>query len=174
MIVIGIDPGSRKCGWGLIKKEGNKFHHLEHGVIVLNESDPLHSRLSVIFSSINDLIKKFNPSVMSVEKTFVAKNVSSALILGQARGAVLVAGGLANLAIAEYSPTEIKLALIGYGLASKLQIQKMVKTMLGLRELPDSDAADALAVGICHLQQSRLSSMIKAGAVKKIFSRAQV
>lgn len=158
MLVLGIDPGSYQCGWGIIRKDGNKFTHIDHGVIVLNKKDPLHERLAKLFTSTNDIIGKFNPSVLSIEKSFVAKNVSVAMKLGQVRGVIIVSCALKNILVSEYSPNEIKLSLVGFGHASKLQMQKMAKAILGLSQVPKTDAADALAVGICHLQQSRLTS----------------
>lgn len=162
MLVLGIDPGSHRCGWGIIRKEGNRFRHVEHGVVVLDKNRLLHERLGTLFTSISDIIEQYKPAVLAIEKSFVAKNISVAMKLGQVRGVIMVAGVLKNIFISEYSPNEIKLALVGYGHAAKLQMQKMVKAILGLTELPQSDAADALAVGICHLQQSRLTSKLSS------------
>lgn len=160
MLVLGIDPGSYQCGWGVIKKDGNKFTHIDHGVIILSKKDLLHERLGQLFTSTSSIIEKYNPSILAIEKSFFAKNASVAMKLGQVRGVIIVAGALKNILVSEYSPNEIKLALVGFGHASKLQMQKMAKAILGLAELPQTDAADALAVGICHLQQSRLSSKL--------------
>ncbi|HLB59617.1 MAG TPA: crossover junction endodeoxyribonuclease RuvC [Bdellovibrionota bacterium] len=161
MRVLGVDPGSRVTGWGIIRREGNRIIHEVHGTIPLNPDDPFPIRLKILFERLKEVIVTHQPQTLSLEKIFVAHNASSALKLGQARGVVMAVGAIQNLEIFEYSPTEIKQALVGYGHATKIQMQKMIKTILGLPELPKPDAADALAVGICHLQQSRLTSLVK-------------
>ena len=128
-----------------------------------------YERLGKLFTSTNDIIEKYNPSVLAIEKSFVAKNIGVAMKLGQVRGVIMVAGVLKGISVFEYSPNEIKLSLVGYGHASKAQMQKMAKAILGLTELPQTDAADALAVGICHLQQSRLTS--KLSSIERRYDR---
>ncbi len=149
MIILGIDPGSRITGFGVIEQLGNKLKHITHGHIEVIDADT-HERLFQIFDSISKIIEKHRPNLAAIEKVFVSKNVSSALKLGQARGAALVALAKYCLPIGEYSPREIKKATVGYGAADKKQVQMMVKTILNLPETPQSDAADGLAIAICH------------------------
>lgn len=150
MIVLGIDPGTLVTGYGVIETQGNRLRHLDNGGIFPPKGEPLPQRIYHIFRQIESLIEKFSPEVMALEDIFVAKNVSSSLKLGHARGAAMVAGCRAGLPVFEYSANQVKLALTGYGHAGKEQIQKMVQTLLGLAGVPFSDASDALAVAICH------------------------
>jgi crossover junction endodeoxyribonuclease RuvC len=150
MIVLGIDPGTLVTGYGVIEKQGNRLRHLDNGGIFPSKGEPLPQRIFHIFHRIEALIAKFSPDVLALEDIFVAKNVSSTLKLGHARGAAMVAGVRAGLPVFEYSANQVKLALTGYGHAGKEQIQKMVQTLLGLTGEPFTDASDALAVAICH------------------------
>ncbi|MEW8026872.1 MAG: crossover junction endodeoxyribonuclease RuvC [Candidatus Thiodiazotropha sp.] len=147
--IIGIDPGSRMTGYGLIDSDGMHSVYLSHGVIKLS-GEPLPPRLGEIFATISDLIREHRPDVMAIEQVFVAKNPSSALKLGQARGAAICAAVQCGLSVAEYTPTRIKQAVVGSGRADKAQIQHMVQMILGLRQKPQADAADALAVALSH------------------------
>ncbi|MBT3093272.1 MAG: crossover junction endodeoxyribonuclease RuvC [Candidatus Thiodiazotropha endolucinida] len=147
--IIGIDPGSRMTGYGLIDTDGMHSVYLSHGVIKLS-GEPLPPRLGEIFATISGLIQEHQPDVMAIEQVFVAKNPSSALKLGQARGAAICAAVYCGLSVAEYTPTRIKQAVVGTGRADKAQIQHMVQMILGLRQKPQADAADALAVALSH------------------------
>ncbi|MEW8693257.1 MAG: crossover junction endodeoxyribonuclease RuvC [Candidatus Thiodiazotropha endolucinida] len=147
--IIGIDPGSRMTGYGLIDTDGMHSVYLSHGVIKLS-GEPLPPRLGEIFAAISGLIQEHQPDVMAIEQVFVAKNPSSALKLGQARGAAICAAVYCGLSVAEYTPTRIKQAVVGTGRADKAQIQHMVQMILGLRQKPQADAADALAVALSH------------------------
>ncbi|MCG7877526.1 MAG: crossover junction endodeoxyribonuclease RuvC [Candidatus Thiodiazotropha taylori] len=147
--IIGIDPGSRMTGYGLIDTDGMHSVYLSHGVIKLS-GEPLLPRLGEIFATISGLIQEHQPDVMAIEQVFVAKNPSSALKLGQARGAAICAAVYRGLSVAEYTPTRIKQAVVGTGRADKAQIQHMVQMILGLRQKPQADAADALAVALSH------------------------
>ncbi|MCG8061708.1 MAG: crossover junction endodeoxyribonuclease RuvC [Candidatus Thiodiazotropha endolucinida] len=147
--IIGIDPGSRMTGYGLIDTDGVHSVYLSHGVIKLS-GKPLPPRLGEIFATISGLIQEHQPDVMAIEQVFVAKNPSSALKLGQARGAAICAAVYRGLSVAEYTPTRIKQAVVGTGRADKAQIQHMVQMILGLRQKPQADAADALAVALSH------------------------
>ncbi|MEW7987975.1 MAG: crossover junction endodeoxyribonuclease RuvC [Candidatus Thiodiazotropha endolucinida] len=147
--IIGIDPGSRMTGYGLIDTDGMHSVYLSHGVIKLS-GEPLPPRLGEIFAVISGLIQEHRPDVMAIEQVFVAKNPSSALKLGQARGAAICAAVYCGLSVAEYTPTRIKQAVVGTGRADKAQIQHMVQMILGLRQKPQADAADALAVALSH------------------------
>jgi crossover junction endodeoxyribonuclease RuvC len=150
-VLIGIDPGSRITGWGVIRMNRRDPEHLAHGCIEIGDL-AFADRLCAIFDQLSALVTTWQPSEAAIEKVFMNRNVDSALKLGQARGAALVALARGGLAVHEYSPNEIKLAVVGRGHAEKAQIQHMVKTLLKLPEKPRADAADALAIALCHGQ----------------------
>ena len=147
--ILGIDPGSRVTGYGVIEVDGLRSRHLAHGCIRCDGAD-LASRLLGIHGGLVDVIAEYRPDEVAVESVFVNRNVSSALILGQARGAAIVAVAGRGLGLSEYAPAQIKSAVVGSGLAAKAQIQHMVCVLLELARAPAADAADALAVAICH------------------------
>jgi crossover junction endodeoxyribonuclease RuvC len=147
--VLGIDPGSRKAGFGII--ESGRYHpnYVASGVIRVEKLTG-SQRLKVIFESINQIIEQYKPDIMSIEKVFVYKNPNSALKLGQARGVILCVAALHDLPIMEYTPTQIKSTVVGQGHASKEQVQYMVTNLLKLTQTPQEDAADALSAALCH------------------------
>ncbi len=156
MIIIGVDPGTATTGFGVLKKEGQKYNILDYGVISTPAKTPLHDRLDTIFNELSDIIKKYKPDHIAVEELFFAANAKTAIAVGHARGVILLAGKKNGLLVFEYTPLEVKMALTGYGRADKNQIQQMVKALLSLKEIPKpDDAADALAVAICHAQTWR-------------------
>ena len=157
--ILGIDPGSRKTGYGVIEIEGNRNWHIAHGAIDTGDGD-LPEKLMLIFEGINEVIRLHQPQEAAVEKVFVKLNVSSALILGQARGAAICAAAQTKLLIHEYAPAQIKQAIVGNGRAEKSQIQHMVKILLKLSELPQPDAADGLACALCHAHQRTFSQRV--------------
>lgn len=164
MIILGIDPGTAITGYGIINVIGNKFYKVNHGVILTSASMSLPKRLQKIFEEINNVIIENKPEQMAIEQVFFNKNTKTALSVGHARGVIFLSGVLNNLPIAEYTPLQIKQSVVGYGRAEKHQIQKMVATVLGLREIPKpDDAADALAVAICHAQSYKLNSILLGG-----------
>ncbi len=151
MRILGIDPGLATIGYAVVDKETNHFDVLEYGVIKTSADKKDTKRLEIIHYNIEELIKEFRPEQMAVEELFFNKNVKTAIAVGQARGVILLAGSQAGLKVAEYTPLQIKQAVVGYGRADKNQVQQMVKSLLNLAELPKpDDAADALAVAICH------------------------
>ncbi|MDE2149749.1 MAG: crossover junction endodeoxyribonuclease RuvC [Gammaproteobacteria bacterium] len=152
--ILGIDPGSRITGYGVIEIRGVEHRHLASGRIITGTVER-HFRLLHIYRELTALIEKFTPSEAAVESVFMHRNAVSALLLGQARGAALVALAGAGLSLAEYSPAQVKSAVVGYGRAEKAQVQHMVSALLRLTRSPAADAADALAVALCH---SRLRS----------------
>lgn len=163
MIILGIDPGTAITGFGVISVEGNKFKPIEYGCIYTEAHLDLELRLEKIFKELNILLEKYKPEEMAVEELFFNKNVRTALSVGQARGVVLLAGALKGLKVNGYTPLQIKQGVVGYGRAQKKQIQQMVKTFLNLNEIPKpDDAADGLAVAICHahFRQTALRSKI--------------
>lgn len=151
MRILGIDPGTGITGFGVIDAEGQNYKLVGAGVIRTPANSPLPERLETIFQELQSLIKEYKPDAMSVEKLFFAKNVTTAISVSHARGAVLLLGQQAGLEIAEYTPLQIKQALTGYGRADKQQMQEMVRVIMKLKDLPKpDDCADALAAAICH------------------------
>ncbi len=155
--ILGIDPGSRVTGYGIVESDKSELHFVSCGVIKTNQEYSFSHRLNEIFEGINEVIQLHDPSVSAIEDIFVAKNARSALKLGQARGAAVVAMMQNGLQVYDYNPKMVKQAVAGYGQAEKSQVQNMVKMILGLSGSPSSDAADALAVAICHANQFQYS-----------------
>lgn len=151
MIILGIDPGIGKVGWGIIKDESGKQEAIEYGCFETSSKINLDERLARIYDFVTDLIKKFNPEVLAIEQLYFAANSKTALIVGQARGVILLAASKSNLPTASYTPLQVKQALTGYGRADKNQIQSMVSSILHLsKKIVQDDAADALAIAITH------------------------
>ena len=151
MIILGIDPGSRCTGYGLIENQPSRIIYMHSGFFKI-KGDSLPQRLGQIYQHIEALIRQYQPEQMGIEQVFMHRNADSALKLGQARGAAICAGHMAGLEIAEYAPREIKQAIVGSGAATKEQVQHMVKHLLGLREPLQTDESDGLAIAICHAQ----------------------
>ena len=149
MVILGIDPGSIKTGFGVIKSDGNKHKYIASGCIKIAGKD-FPKRLQQIFAGITEVIKTYGPQKTAIEQVFMHTNANSALKLGQARGAAITALVTQNLPVAEYSARQIKQAIVGYGAATKTQVQHMVKTLLNLKGDIGEDAADALAIALCH------------------------
>ena len=148
--ILGIDPGSRITGYGIIDAGYGKLAFVSCGVIKTTPRFPLANRLNEIFEGINEVIQIHDPEVAAVEEVFMASNPNSALKLGQARGAAVVAAMQNGLGVHDYSAKKVKRAVVGYGQAEKGQVQHMIRMLLGLSATPSNDAADALAVAICH------------------------
>lgn len=163
MIVLGIDPGSRITGYGLIRKEGNRLVHLDNGAIWTDTARDFPGRLGQIFHGITEIIDRHAPDAVAVENIFFANNVQSALKLGQARGAAVVACVTRGVSVSEYSALQVKQAVVGHGKAAKEQVQQMVKALLNLPETAQADASDALAVAICHANSLNLAKLLKTG-----------
>jgi len=149
-------------GYGIVESVGNRLKHIDNGAIFTKTEDPLHLRLKTLYDGITEVIEKYDPRVLSVEEVFFAKNVKSAMKLGHARGVGILAGANRGLDIFEYSATAIKSAVVGYGRAEKGQVQQMVKILLNLPEIPQADAADALAAAICHINTAGTNSSLHA------------
>jgi crossover junction endodeoxyribonuclease RuvC len=160
MIAIGFDPGTARLGYGVIESEPDP-RPIDYGVIVTDAALPMAARLLVIHEAVTELIERHQPTAVAVELLFFARNVTTAMTVGQARGVIILAAAQQGIAVAEYSPSEVKQAVVGYGKADKRQIQEMVRIMLGLDDLPrPDDAADALAVAICHVQVAPFRSRV--------------
>ena len=151
--ILGIDPGSRATGYGVIEKNGNRLLFLTCGVIRVGNRSTFPERLLAIHDGLSEVIKEQGPIIAAVEDVFVANNPRSALKLGHARGVAILAAMQHGLIVYDYTPRLIKQAVVGYGNADKAQIQQMVRVLLHLSAAPSSDAADALAVAICHANQ---------------------
>ena len=150
MIILGVDTSLRSTGYGVLEILGNSMRSLEHGCIRNSPKLPLSRCIVNIHRKISALIDKFTPEVVSVVKVIYAKNANTMLALGQARGAVILSAALNEVPVCEYEPRRVKMSVCGNGMAEKEQIQRMIKTLLHLEELPQNDAADALAMAICH------------------------
>ena len=156
MVILGVDTSLRSTGYGVVEVEGSKMRALAYGTIKNPSKRPLSECLKNIYSSIGELIRLHNPDELSIESVIYGKNAGTMLILGEARGAVIAAAATAGVPIYEYEPRRMKKALCGNGLAEKQQIQRMVKTLLALAEIPVDDAADALGLAICHAHSNSL------------------
>ncbi|WP_375055416.1 crossover junction endodeoxyribonuclease RuvC [Zobellella sp. DQSA1] len=163
-IILGIDPGSRITGYGVVRQTGNQMEYLGSGCIRMAD-DELAPRLKRIYDGVSEIILQFRPGLFAIEQVFMARNPDSALKLGQARGAAIVAAANAGLEVAEYSARQIKQAVVGQGGADKTQVQHMVCKLLNLPGTPQADAADALAVALCH-GHTRQSLISMAGQVR--------
>lgn len=150
MRILGIDPGSRMTGYGIVDSVGNRLLHVDNGVITTRSGDDLAPRLKVIYDGLCRVITEYRPEAVAVEQIFLSNNALSALKLGHARGVALLAAVNHGLPVHEYSALQVKSAVVGYGKAAKEQVQQMVRTLLGLPEIAQADASDALAVAICH------------------------
>lgn len=164
MKILGIDPGSRVTGYGLIHElNKHQFHYIDSGCIRTTGSD-LGQRLLQIFQGINELMKRYKPDEVAIEQVFIHQNANSALKLGHARGVAMVALASHQLKVSEYSAREIKQAVVGYGAAQKAQVKHMVINLLNLNTTPQTDAADALAIAICHSHVRHSPTMLRKGA----------
>jgi crossover junction endodeoxyribonuclease RuvC len=161
-IVMGIDPGTATTGYGVVAQtNAGDFVLLACGVIRTPAHTPMHLRLLELFTDLQKLIQEFQPHAMAVEKLFFGRNVTTAISVGQARGAVLLAAAMAHLVFAEYTPAEVKQAIAGYGNAEKRQVQEMVQRLLNLEETPKpDDAADGVAIAICHLHRIHYQGLV--------------
>lgn len=176
-IILGIDPGSRVTGYGVIQKQGRKLTYLGSGCIKAfttskAEGDNKFSdRLQIIFSGVSELIEQFSPDLFAIEEVFMGVNPGGALKLGQARGAAIVAATNRGIPIAEYSARQIKQSVVGTGAADKSQVQHMVTTLLKLPGTPQSDAADALAIALCHAHSYESLGKMSGQVLKTVRGR---
>jgi len=161
MRVLGIDPGSRITGYGIVEKRGNRLVHVDNGAIQVRTDLSFPARLEAIYAGLRELIGSYAPDTAAVEQIFVSRNVNSALKLGHARGAAILAAVHGGLEVHEYTAMQVKSAVVGYGRAGKGQVQQMVKALLNLPEIAQEDASDALAVAICHSHSAGLNQQLK-------------
>ncbi|MBS4007158.1 MAG: crossover junction endodeoxyribonuclease RuvC [Clostridium sp.] len=161
MRIIGIDPGIATTGYGLVESDGQKSIMLAFGCVATSPDIATPERLEIVYQGLTEVVEKYRPNVMAVEKLFFAKNCKSVMQVGEARGVALLVGRLAKLSVFEYTPLQIKQAVVGYGRAEKSQVQQMVKVLLGLTRIPrPDDAADALAVALCHAHTGANSATV--------------
>lgn len=164
MIILGVDPGTAITGYGVVESDGDALQMIASGAITTPSDWELPRRLQHIHAELAALIARYQPTDAVVEKLFFSKNVRTALSVGQARGVALLAAAQASLAIHEYTPLQIKQAVVGYGRAEKMQIQQMIKVLLQLDHIPQpDDAADALAIAICHAHSAKFERMKDEG-----------
>lgn len=162
MIILGIDPGIAIVGYGIIEYKSNKFRVIDYGAITTPSTMDTTKRLERIYKGIDILVKSYDIDEVGVEELFFNKNVKTAIIVAQARGVILLACSHNNKEIYEYTPLQVKQGVVGYGRASKSQVQQMVTSMLNLKEVPKpDDVADALAVAICHAHANKLEKTLK-------------
>lgn len=167
MRVLGLDPGLRTTGWGIIEAQGQKLCHIAHGTVQSNASDDLAERLRQLFRGLEQVIQTYKPSGAAVEETFVNKNASSTLKLGMARGIVLLAPALYNLQVGEYSANHVKKTVVGAGHAEKQQMIAMIKYLLPKCGDLSADAADALAVAICHAHHLQTQNLWESSTPRR-------
>ncbi|EUD09389.1 crossover junction endodeoxyribonuclease RuvC [Providencia alcalifaciens] len=170
-IILGIDPGSRITGYGVIRQQGRQLLYLGSGCI-RTQVDDLPSRLQRIYAGVSEIITQYQPDGLSIEQVFMAKNADSALKLGQARGVAIVAAANQNIPVFEYAARQVKQTVVGTGSAEKSQVQHMVKSILKLSASPQADAADALAIAIthCHFNQN----LLKVGDPRLVLARGRL
>lgn len=150
MIVMGIDPGYAITGYGIVEKIGNNFKLIDYGAVTTDAGVDFPKRLDILYSGLTEIINKYNPEIIGMEELFFNKNIKTAIAVGQGRGVAVLAVQRAGKPLYEYTPLQVKQAVVGYGRAEKMQVQKMVQIMLKLKAIPKpDDAADALAIAIC-------------------------
>lgn len=162
MIIAGIDPGTATTGYAVIETNGTRIRLVDFGCIRTSSSLPGHQRINQIYDEMCELLDTYKPSVLAIERLFFNRNVTNAINVGQASGVVILAAAQRNIEVFSYTPLQVKMALTGYGRADKKQMQAMVKRLLGLDEVPKpDDAADAIAVAICHANSTGLEEQLK-------------
>ncbi|MDC0709161.1 crossover junction endodeoxyribonuclease RuvC [Stigmatella sp. ncwal1] len=167
MRVLGVDPGSRFMGYGVVEERRGQLVHLGHGVIKVDPEAPLHQRLMVLHVELTAVLKKYRPESVAVEGVFTFRNARSALVLGHARGVALLAAAQAGLPVHEYAPARVKRSVGAGGASGKDAIARMVCSLLKLEAIERADASDALAVALCHLNQGRVAGLAPAGSSSK-------
>lgn len=162
MVIMGIDPGFAITGYGILKYTGNKFNLIKYGVITTDASEKFADRLKLLSSGIRGLISEYKPDAVCIEELFFNKNIKTAIAAAHGRGVVLLSAAESGAEVYEYTPLQVKQAVVGYGHADKVQVQQMVKILLNLKEIPKpDDAADALAVAICHAHSHRMNNIYR-------------
>lgn len=162
MIIFGIDPGIAIVGYGVIEYIGNKFKVIDYGVLTTEPTKSFPERLKQIYIELNELLEKYKPDAVAIEELFFNKNVKTAITVGQARGVQILAAVNRGIDLYEYTPLQVKQGVVGYGRAEKRQVQEMIKLILNLKSIPKpDDAADALAVAVCHAHSGKLRKIFE-------------
>lgn len=175
MIILGLDPGSRTTGFGVVKRQGNQCMHIENGTLYIAADEPDYpKRLAHLFASVEVLIQKHHVDEVAVENIFFHKNVKSTQKLGEVRGVLMACAALKGKVVTEYTALQVKQAVTGYGKAAKEQVQVMVRTLLKLKDLPEENAADALAIALCHGHQNTVLRLADAQARAKLPGKADI
>ncbi|MEZ4394610.1 MAG: crossover junction endodeoxyribonuclease RuvC [Polyangiales bacterium] len=164
-VIFGVDPGSHRLGWGAVIRKGSRYVHVDHGVCKAPADAPLPERLRVIAEALEEAIRDVAPSVVAIEQAFFHRDPHAALVIGHARGVAMLLAARAGLTVVEYPPAMVKRTVVGSGRADKAQVTGMIRAILGLAEAPQEDAADALAVAICHASGSAIPGV--AGARRR-------
>lgn len=163
--ILGIDPGTATMGWGVVRQDGTRLQYLRHGAITTPSDWNMPRRLGRLFDGVTELVRSYRPQAVAIEELFFNTNTTTAITVGQARGVAILAAYKAGIDVEEYTPLQVKQAITSYGRADKRQVQEMVKALLNLREIPrPDDAADGLAIAICHAFSSRMGG--KVGVAK--------
>jgi len=162
--ILGIDPGTATMGWGVVRQEGNRLRYVQHGAITTPSTWEMPRRLGRLFDGVTELVRGYRPDAVAIEELFFNTNVTTGISVGQARGVALLAAYKSGAETFEYTPLQVKQAVTSYGRADKRQVQEMVRTLLNLREIPrPDDAADGLAIAICHAFSGRMSGKVGVG-----------
>ncbi|CAN5652590.1 crossover junction endodeoxyribonuclease RuvC [soil metagenome] len=162
--ILGIDPGTATMGWGVIRQEGNRLRYVQHGAITTPSDWEVPRRLGRLFDGVTELVRGYRPETVAIEELFFNTNVTTGITVGQARGVAVLAAYKAGIEVTEYTPLQVKQAVTSYGRADKRQVQEMVRALLNLREIPKpDDAADGLAIAICHAFTSRMGGKVGVG-----------
>lgn len=162
--ILGIDPGTATMGWGVVRQDGNRLRYMQHGAITTPSDWEMPRRLGRLFDGVSELVRGYRPETVAIEELFFNTNTTTAITVGQARGVAILAAYKAGIEVAEYTPLQVKQAITSYGRADKRQVQEMVKALLNLREIPKpDDAADGLAIAICHAFSSRMGGKVGVG-----------
>ncbi|MGB3684129.1 MAG: crossover junction endodeoxyribonuclease RuvC [Rubrobacteraceae bacterium] len=163
-MILGIDPGTATMGWGVVRQEGSRLRYVQHGAIVTPSTWEMPRRLGRLYDGVTELVRGYRPETVAIEELFFNTNTTTAITVGQARGVAILASYKAGIEVAEYTPLQVKQAVTSYGRADKRQVQEMVKALLNLPEIPKpDDAADGLAIAICHAFSSRMGGKVGVG-----------
>ena len=163
MLVLGIDPGTATTGFGVVEAQGSRLRAIEYGIISTPANMDMPARLCLIHESLNRIIDQYQPQTAAVEQIFYHRNAKTVITVAQSRGVILFTGASRGIKVCEYTPLQVKQSVVGYGQAEKRQVQMMVQKILGLKEIPKpDDAADALAIAICHLHAQRIERIYRS------------